>query len=589
MDINYYKQYEPIFGSWYITEKIGEGAYGQVFIIERHELGVVYKSALKALTIPQDKNEIKSVMSDGMSEAEVTEYYKGLVQNIVNEFIVMSRLKGNSHIVSYEDHMIVEHEDDIGWDILIRMELLTPLIQHTSEQLLEEREVLKLGIDICKALEFCRKYDLIHRDIKPENIFIAPSGDYKLGDFGIAKTVEKTRVGLSRKGTYLYMAPEVYSGEAYGATVDIYSLGIVMYKLLNNNRTPFMPEYPNKITYEDREESMSRRIRGEEISAPENGSEELKQIVLKACAFEAKNRFSTAAEMRRALEKLYYSKEDTVVESGMTAEIKSQQGSLHETHDVTEQGKTVAGKKISFNKKRITAAAVAAVLLIGVLVYAIVPKIPEDIIGINPNETIYIGDTLKPDYSVEPERFSDEKISFNSVDDSIITVNDKGEITAVGLGETTLTLTAGGYSEDVTVNVIAKVTEISGVDKTIRMTEGESRSISPKLSPDKFSDEKIIYKISDSSVASISTQGKISAKAPGSTILTISAGGCTLKVKVEVEEYIEPVYTTQYNSGSYSSYSSGASGETGSSYSKSSGSSGSSDGFFNSDDDEYFE
>ena len=446
MDINYYKQYEPIFGSWYITEKIGEGAYGQVFIIERHELGVVYKSALKALTIPQDKNEIKSVMSDGMSEAEVTEYYKGLVQNIVNEFIVMSRLKGNSHIVSYEDHMIVEHEDDIGWDILIRMELLTPLIQHTSEQLLEEREVLKLGIDICKALEFCRKYDLIHRDIKPENIFIAPSGDYKLGDFGIAKTVEKTRVGLSRKGTYLYMAPEVYSGEAYGATVDIYSLGIVMYKLLNNNRTPFMPEYPNKITYEDREESMSRRIRGEEISAPENGSEELKQIVLKACAFEAKNRFSTAAEMRRALEKLYYSKEDTVVESGMTAEIKSQQGSLHETQDVTEQGKTVAGKKISFNKKRITAAAVAAVLLIGVLVYAIVPKIPEDIIGINPNETIYIGDTLKPDYSVEPERFSDEKISFNSVDDSIITVNDKGEITAVGLGETTLTLTAGGYS-----------------------------------------------------------------------------------------------------------------------------------------------
>lgn len=589
MDINYYKQYEPIFGSWYITEKIGEGAYGQVFIIERHELGVVYKSALKALTIPQDKNEIKSVMSDGMSEAEVTEYYKGLVQNIVNEFIVMSRLKGNSHIVSYEDHMIVEHEDDIGWDILIRMELLTPLIQHTSEQLLEEREVLKLGIDICKALEFCRKYDLIHRDIKPENIFIAPSGDYKLGDFGIAKTVEKTRVGLSRKGTYLYMAPEVYSGEAYGATVDIYSLGIVMYKLLNNNRTPFMPEYPNKITYEDREESMSRRIRGEEISAPENGSEELKQIVLKACAFEAKNRFSTAAEMRRALEKLYYSKEDTVVESGMTAEIKSQQGSLHETQDVTEQGKTVAGKKISFNKKRITAAAVAAVLLIGVLVYAIVPKIPEDIIGINPNETIYIGDTLKPDYSVEPERFSDEKISFNSVDDSIITVNDKGEITAVGLGETTLTLTAGGYSEDVTVNVIAKVTEISGVDKTIRMTEGESRSISPKLSPDKFSDEKIIYKISDSSVASISTQGKISAKTPGSTILTISAGGCALKVKVEVEEYVEPVYTTQYNSGSYSSYSSGTSGETGSSSSKSSGSSGSSDGFFNSDDDEYFE
>ena len=42
MKENYYKQYEPLFGSWYIKEKIGEGAYGQVYIIEREELGVVF-------------------------------------------------------------------------------------------------------------------------------------------------------------------------------------------------------------------------------------------------------------------------------------------------------------------------------------------------------------------------------------------------------------------------------------------------------------------------------------------------------------------------------------------------------------------
>lgn len=174
MDINYYKQYEPLFGSWYITEEIGKGAYGHVYIVERHEFGIVYKSALKALTIPQDKNEIKSAMAEGMSELEATEYYKGLVQDIVNEFIMMSKLKGNSHIVSYEDHVLIEHENDIGWDILIRMELLTPLVEHIADRTLVENEVIKLGIDICKALEFCRKYDIIHRDIKPENIFIAP-------------------------------------------------------------------------------------------------------------------------------------------------------------------------------------------------------------------------------------------------------------------------------------------------------------------------------------------------------------------------------------------------------------------------------
>ena len=112
------------------------------------------------------------------------------------------------------DHLIIEHEDDIGWDILMRLELLTPLLDHTYKNGMTEDDVIKLGTDMCKALEFCRKYDIIHRDIKPENIFIAPSGDYKLGDFGIAKTVEKTRLGMSRRGTVVYMAPEVFKGEA---------------------------------------------------------------------------------------------------------------------------------------------------------------------------------------------------------------------------------------------------------------------------------------------------------------------------------------------------------------------------------------
>lgn len=83
-------------------------------------------------------------MAEGMSELEATEYYKGLVQDIVNEFIMMSKLKGNSHIVSYEDHVLIEHENDIGWDILIRMELLTPLVEHIADRTLVEDEVTNL-------------------------------------------------------------------------------------------------------------------------------------------------------------------------------------------------------------------------------------------------------------------------------------------------------------------------------------------------------------------------------------------------------------------------------------------------------------
>ena len=53
-----------------------------------------------------------------------------------------------------------------------------------AEKQLTENEVIQLGLDLSKALEYCRKLNIIHRDIKPENIFVSRFGDFKLGDFG---------------------------------------------------------------------------------------------------------------------------------------------------------------------------------------------------------------------------------------------------------------------------------------------------------------------------------------------------------------------------------------------------------------------
>ena len=221
MDISYYKKYEPIFGEWSIVREIGEGSFGKVFEIERRDFGYTYKAALKAITIPQSRSEIERIADDGMGPESVTAYFRGFVQELVEEFRIMSKLKGESNIVSYEDHRVIEHTDEIGWDVFIRMELLTPLTKYAKEHGISRADVIRLGIDICSALELCRKNNIIHRDIKPENIFVSENGKFKLGDFGIAKTVEKTTGGLSKKGTYTYMAPEVYKGEAYGASVDI--------------------------------------------------------------------------------------------------------------------------------------------------------------------------------------------------------------------------------------------------------------------------------------------------------------------------------------------------------------------------------
>lgn len=305
MELSYYKSMEPFWGAWRIKRLIGEGSFGKVFEIEREDFGRTYQAAMKVITIPQSESEFKSTLSDGMDLKSATSYYISFVEEVVDEFAMMSGLKGNSNIVSYEDHTVIEHKDGVGWDILIRMELLTPLLELTSAgQFMERREVIKLGIDICKALEYCQKQNIIHRDIKPENIFVSAAGDYKLGDFGIARTVEKTTSGLSRKGTYTYMAPEVYKGEAYGVTVDIYSLGIVLYRLLNHNRPPFLPEFPAPITHSDRENSIAKRVGGNPIPLPAQAKDTLGEIVLKACAYLPEDRYRSPEEMRRDLESL---------------------------------------------------------------------------------------------------------------------------------------------------------------------------------------------------------------------------------------------------------------------------------------------
>jgi Protein kinase domain. len=295
---------DVVLGNWRLERLIGEGSYGRVFEAKREDFGQEYKAAIKIVTIPQNQSEVSSVRSEGMDEPSITAYFRTMVEDMVREFNLMAQLKGTANVVSYEDHAVLPHSDGVGWDITIRMELLTPLVQHAIDSSLSIAETVKLGIDLCRALELCQKFDIVHRDIKPENIFISALGDYKLGDFGIARTVEKTTSGLSKKGTYTYMAPEVYREDAYGLTVDIYSIGIVLYRMLNDNRAPFLPAYPDAISYKDRESALAKRMSGATIIPPKHASPELARIVLKSCSFDPKERYSSPTLMRQALENL---------------------------------------------------------------------------------------------------------------------------------------------------------------------------------------------------------------------------------------------------------------------------------------------
>ncbi len=311
------RKFEPLFGEWHAESLIGAGSYGRVYKAYREEFGERYYSAIKYISIPADEYEITSLRDDGMDDESITTYYTALAKDVAAETRLMSKLKGYSNIVSYEDSRVIPKANGFGYDVFIRMELLESLSERTRKASFSQDDVIGLGMDISTALEVCGEHGIIHRDIKPDNIFINSHGDYKLGDFGIARQLEKTATFMSKKGTYNYMAPEVYKGEKYGATCDIYSLGLVMYRLLNKNRLPFFPEYPLPITPADKEKALLDRLSGKPMGSPCNADESIADIIRTACAFDPSNRFSSPKAMKDALVQLKYRlpKEASIVEN----------------------------------------------------------------------------------------------------------------------------------------------------------------------------------------------------------------------------------------------------------------------------------
>ena len=302
-DLNYINQELAIvWPGWTAVKLLGKGSFGAVYEIHRTVRGNLEKAAMKVLRVPDSDAEVARLRFQGMNHQSTEAYYENLVDGIYNEIRIMQSFIGYSHIVSYEDYAIRKRSSEIGWDIYIRMELLTGLPDYMSRHPMNDQMVFKLGMDIAQGLSDCHNKGVIHRDVKPENIFVNESGNFKLGDFGVSRNAPGSQDVLSFKGTLAYMAPEVYKMQWTDARSDIYSLGVVLYQCLNDNRLPFVPE---DFTPYDIETARQRRLAGEPIPAPAHGSRRLTSLVLKAIADRPEDRFQTAEEMYRALQKAY--------------------------------------------------------------------------------------------------------------------------------------------------------------------------------------------------------------------------------------------------------------------------------------------
>ena len=539
-DIDYFRQFEPFFDAWYITRLIGEGGFGKVFEIERRGQfeDKTFTSALKVIAVPSSDEELKSVMTSGMDQNGVRNYFYETVKNFTHEITIMNDVKGHSNIVSYEDHRIVERTDGFGWYIFIRMELLTPISrQYENLQSVSEEDVVRLGCDLCKALEDCQKFGIIHRDIKPDNIFISKTGDYKLGDFGIACIPEKGAGASTQIGTPAYVAPEVLSGQKYGSSVDTYSLGLVMYQLLNDNRMPFCPPAPQQITPMLLQQANRMRLSGKKLPPPVHGSAMLQRIVLKACEADPKKRYTSPAEMHRDLLQL---------NDNRTVKMKTIK---METHP----------ERAGFGGKK-AVAAVLAVIIVGVAGAGIVlggrkessakPAASSGTVlftnaQIQADRTeIAVGETTElalkdGEYLYRRE----EGLEWSTEDESVAAVSSDGVVTGIGDGLVTIKASYQGKTAEISIHVTGENAgaALEGSMAAPDETPPESLqiltttsvlvagdSILPALKADNWTlysnSEGIAWETSDQEIADVK-DGVLTARKAGDFVLTATYRG----------------------------------------------------------------
>ena len=296
------RQYGKVFDHWQIGELLGSGSGGQtkektaVFKLSRIDSSRG-KSALKVINLIEEKGHINALSAHRRNEYEQA---KGECKKSAEQEVwLMNELQGNTNIVGYLDHTFVDWQDStgFGYDMLIRMELLEDLRSKLrDEHHYSEKEILKIGRDVCTALVLCHNKGIIHRDIKPENIFINADGNYKLGDFGISRILSAapSAMASSGVGTPEYAAPEQFM-RRYDKRVDIYSLGLVLYELSNRNRLPFATS-----AYAHQEDIQKRQM-GTPLLKPEGISIGLWKVIQKACAYKAADRYNTAQEFLEAL------------------------------------------------------------------------------------------------------------------------------------------------------------------------------------------------------------------------------------------------------------------------------------------------
>jgi hypothetical protein len=162
------------------------------------------------------------------------------VRRVRREAQAMGRLGDHRNVVSvYDVGQEGEHLFIVA-QYMARGDVQT-LLQRSDSSRLSVDDALRIAIDVCAGLDHAHERGVVHRDIKPGNVWLDDDGVARLGDFGLALAIDRTRITQegTMVGTAAYMAPEQALGGGATPRSDLYSLGAMLYEMLTG-RPPFL-------------------------------------------------------------------------------------------------------------------------------------------------------------------------------------------------------------------------------------------------------------------------------------------------------------------------------------------------------------
>lgn len=307
----------PLLSSMELVKCISNRGGTSVYIVKSTKTNQSYY--LKHICIPESQKQVDALLFTGAAQSieDVQNYYKQVAADYQAELETLETLSASPNIGCYRSYQIEPKEDGVGFELYLLAEYRQTLSEVLAQTPMTQAGAVNLGLDLCGALCSLREAGLIHRNVKPTNVYLNSSGHYLLGDLGIAKIDELKYCSMPESMLSSYSAPELFSLiGSLEPTSDLYSVGMILYRVYNGNHGPFEDEKTSPRAAD------RLRVTGEALPAPMYADYEMAEIICKACAFKPEDRYQTPQELQQAL--LDYGKRNEASEEPIVPPIEGE-------------------------------------------------------------------------------------------------------------------------------------------------------------------------------------------------------------------------------------------------------------------------